>query len=532
MNGKNFTGLKAKDFNTIEDYKNLLEKHPEIKTRSQFKEKFSFLYRHFCKLRKDGIITGEFPLESKLDYTYIEYKTIEDFQKYIDENKIYSQKEFSKNNNGLYKRCALLRLLSKIEYGRDLNTVEDFQLFVDKFKIKGKYDLNQRFRSIYLRMKKLKVEDDLSFHGKVNRFKQENKLFNTLEDFQRFIDEHHIKSPIELYNNHRNIQRRLIKLGFADKVSYGSEYDKHKHLLQNYKSVKEIQTYIDMMNIKSRNELSEKHQPVYTNYLKLSIEEREELIFLIEVINSDKIDLDNYDFDNIQRFVVENGISSPDDFRIRFKKIYNRYKRLRLYSWKKKKDIKFLKHPSRSTGEIILITELLKRGITFSIEHTFNDLRSSTSTLLRYDLFLPDYNIILEYHGPAHFGEGKYYSEDLIENDRIKYKYAIDQGIKILYFTLDKKYYDKSGYFTYIFTDLEKLFSEIDENLAILPDSFEIISEFFKEDVFFYNMIIKSRRITSEKEFKLKSFSRYKKAKLCNLLDKLTYYSEEQDLQE
>ena len=55
MNGKNFTGLKAKDFNTIEDYKNLLEKHPEIKTRSQFKEKFSFLYSNSHKVLFDSI---------------------------------------------------------------------------------------------------------------------------------------------------------------------------------------------------------------------------------------------------------------------------------------------------------------------------------------------------------------------------------------------------------------------------------------------------------------------------------------------
>lgn len=104
---------------------------------------------------------------------------------------------------------------------------------------------------------------------------------------------------------------------------------------------------------------------------------------------------------------------------------------------------------------------LSDNNINFISEKIFPDLKGESS-YLRYDFYLPDYNILIEYHGEQHFNKNTlYYSETLLENDKKKYEYAIKSGIKILYFTLHKSVFEKFGYFTNVITDNETLIKEI-----------------------------------------------------------------------
>lgn len=93
-------------------------------------------------------------------------------------------------------------------------------------------------------------------------------------------------------------------------------------------------------------------------------------------------------------------------------------------------------------------------------EKKFPDLKNVS--YLRYDIFLPEYNTLVEYHGEQHFNKNTLYSsESLIENDKKKYEYAINNKIHILYFTLHKKSLRDFGYFTEVLTDSKILIQKI-----------------------------------------------------------------------
>ena len=97
-----------------------------------------------------------------------------------------------------------------------------------------------------------------------------------------------------------------------------------------------------------------------------------------------------------------------------------------------------------SKGEQKIIKILQGARLNFQIEKTFNDLRQST---LRYDFYLKDLNIIIEYDGEQHFKFiKKFYNnrmdwEKAKEHDRIKNSYCLAHNIKLYripYWDLDK----------------------------------------------------------------------------------------------
>lgn len=57
-----------------------------------------------------------------------------------------------------------------------------------------------------------------------------------------------------------------------------------------------------------------------------------------------------------------------------------------------------------SNGEQIIATLLKEHDITYIQEKTFKDFRyKDTGGIPRYDFYLPDYNILIEYDGEQHF---------------------------------------------------------------------------------------------------------------------------------
>ena len=102
----------------------------------------------------------------------------------------------------------------------------------------------------------------------------------------------------------------------------------------------------------------------------------------------------------------------------------------------------------KSEGESKIELYLNKRGISFVREKTFPDCKRIQP--LRYDFYLPDYNILIEYDGPQHFQPYpqsyrrcrnfsvwamKKAEENFIiqrENDEIKNRYALNNGIQLI----------------------------------------------------------------------------------------------------
>ena len=87
------------------------------------------------------------------------------------------------------------------------------------------------------------------------------------------------------------------------------------------------------------------------------------------------------------------------------------------------------------------IQQLLEENeIHYIQEYKFKDCVSPKGNLLKFDFYLPEYNIVIEYDGEQHFyltafGENKSGEERLKENqeyDNIKNEYCKENGIQLI----------------------------------------------------------------------------------------------------
>lgn len=88
-----------------------------------------------------------------------------------------------------------------------------------------------------------------------------------------------------------------------------------------------------------------------------------------------------------------------------------------------------------SRGERAIEKFLVEQNIKFAQQQTFKDCRSKKNFPLRYDFYLPNHNILIEYDGEFHYKEMDLRNSDLSyqqENDKIKDEYAKENNIKLL----------------------------------------------------------------------------------------------------
>lgn len=91
----------------------------------------------------------------------------------------------------------------------------------------------------------------------------------------------------------------------------------------------------------------------------------------------------------------------------------------------------------KSHGERTVFRLLSLYNIDFEIEKQFTGLSGIGNGGLRFDFYLPAYNICIEYQGKQHYSEkdsfgGKESFDRLREHDRIKEKYCANNGIKLI----------------------------------------------------------------------------------------------------
>lgn len=97
-----------------------------------------------------------------------------------------------------------------------------------------------------------------------------------------------------------------------------------------------------------------------------------------------------------------------------------------------------------SKGEYLISQHLIKKGILFSTEKTFEDLvNPKTNQFLRYDFHIPKFNICIEFDGIQHFQytpdfhtkdpfKGAILLEDQKYRDHIKDMYCLTNEIKLI----------------------------------------------------------------------------------------------------
>lgn len=89
-----------------------------------------------------------------------------------------------------------------------------------------------------------------------------------------------------------------------------------------------------------------------------------------------------------------------------------------------------------SYGEKLISSILEKEGINFERQKTFDSCRFvKTGRLAKFDFYLPDYNIIIEYDGEQHFKENSIFRDelqDIQERDNFKNSWCYLNNIRLI----------------------------------------------------------------------------------------------------
>jgi hypothetical protein len=91
----------------------------------------------------------------------------------------------------------------------------------------------------------------------------------------------------------------------------------------------------------------------------------------------------------------------------------------------------------KSKGELTIEKILTTNKIEFKPQKTFEDCLSGKGNKLRYDFYLLEENILIEFDGQQHYKSVDYFGgtssyEELVKNDKIKNNYCIENNIGLI----------------------------------------------------------------------------------------------------
>ena len=156
---------------------------------------------------------------------YTEFNTLEDIQNYVNINEIKTADELIKKHRNVYVRASNLGVFSKIiYYGKfksaedvrkksdKFKTIEDFQKFVDENNIRCLQELKNFDLFIYNKIKRLGFTKYIHFSG-VKRSKLEFEVEQLLKDhniYNILMDE-----PFPFLKNHKRLDVFLLDFGIG-----------------------------------------------------------------------------------------------------------------------------------------------------------------------------------------------------------------------------------------------------------------------------------------------------------------------------
>ena len=335
-----------------------------------------------------------------------------------------------------------------------MKTLIEFQEYINKNKIQSLKEFRKKHKNIYNKYldqrKNWSNNTILIFPEKSSRFKFQD--LNSLEDFQSYIENAGIQSKAEFRQN-KSLSSRFFRV-VPKKDRNKLVFKKEGKIIfgEKFSTVDDFQQFIDSHDdIHRATDFKNKYSKYYDRFYRIIPKEEKKLIqYDIKTNSYDDI----INITDLQDFINSENVHSRKELHKRYPGLYVKFQR-------KLDSIIFLSN-NRSLGENYLAKLFEDNNINYVTQKTFSDLKNILP--LRYDFYLPEFNILIEHHGEGHFGKGRYYSESLIINDKIKYEYALKNRIPILYYTLYKNdYYNCKDYFVDVITDSKILIQEINQ---------------------------------------------------------------------
>lgn len=203
------------DFYSIQKYLT----NNKLNSKSAIKRHSLKLFRHIENL---GIIDK---LDLFVKPNLNNYTTPKDFQNYIDTNNVESLNDLFNNHKSIYYKLVRKKFQSKVRFKKSLrtrlssfNTIEDFQEYINNNNISSPKDLKNINKSLFYKMDNLKIRDKLVFPNK----KTHNDLsqFKTITDFQNYIDQNNIKSAKYFLKKNNGLYQKAGLLNYSNKLIY------------------------------------------------------------------------------------------------------------------------------------------------------------------------------------------------------------------------------------------------------------------------------------------------------------------------
>lgn len=299
---------------------------------------------------------------------------------------------------------------------------------------------------------------------KTNKGGHDWSKYNSIEAIQEFIDQNGILSYSELRNDYSGLRNHIV----VNKICIPTRdlifpNSKKQGYWRNLNTKQEIQKFIDdhSNEIRTSGDFQNKYPGLSRKVPRLGYNIKD--FKFPEKVNTGTVWKYFETLDDFQKFIDENNIKNSSDLSKTYSGLESRLRR-RGFSTS---DLNF-PEKYKSILEIKIEKFLINNGINFISQKTFDDLGK-----LRFDFYLPEYNLILEPGGDQHFIEiekwrGKGELAKTKERDKKKYEYCINNDITVLYyFEFSKKETYKllteNGYFGEWFTDFDLFVNRIFE---------------------------------------------------------------------
>ena len=425
-----------KDLNTKEDFHKFIDEN-SIENYSDFMSRFPKVYSAMVNKISAKEIVYKNPIkyerENKLD-------SVESFQKFINDNNITSPKIFRENYKTEYKwaqNAGILRrgnrLVSFVGWidTSKLNTIEDFKEFVKNNNVKNVADMLDRFPAVDKRMRVLKIKSKEIGYSDL-KIQNENLDEYTFDFIQNYIIDNKIVYLEEIRKSNMSMYAKILRNKWDSRLEFPLRKDPNPEL-KKYNTVEDFQKLIDSNeDIISPIHFIKKFPDIYSrlNYLKLS----DSVIYrgrikkaqsneLLESINT---------YDEFQKFIEDNDISSPREFQSRF---FNLYRKSLLLN----NSLNYKNYNMSLPEKVVnnLLTDLKINNIK---QKTFSWLvNDKTMCSMRLDFYLPDFSTAIEVQGEQHFVPIDYFGgeDEFIETiyrDFLKNKLCCKNNINLIYF--------------------------------------------------------------------------------------------------
>lgn len=377
------------------------------------------------------------------------YKSYSEVQGLIDSKGYKNRLEMKDEFPGLYDKCyksGWMKYLVFPKRGLDINVViSEIQKIVDNENILNPTELKEKHKTEWDRYKRYKLSSVIKFIFKFNNKKW--SFLNTLEDFQKFINDNSIKSPSQFEKEYPSAYMRAIDLGHSRKLFYEN---RTISVHANIETESDAQKFIDENNIVSPSDCAKR----FRGFMKKIIRNNWTIVY------KDQKKFKSFRWaktlEDIIEFVDRKDIRSENELTTRYTTLCDY---CRENSWFEKV-LDYVIDRSKnsiSSWEIDMENTLKENLIDFKREV------SCVNGQGRFD-FLINGTVAIEVQGPTHmwpiYGEDEYIAQR--KSDIRKNRWSRENDIKLFYFSYNKhSIVERFGYPYYVYTSEKELIADI-----------------------------------------------------------------------